>query len=417
MESGSEADTQNASPFPSIPNCPQTRQTTCPPVPQGTSPPQQATITPSPTSDAGTRAWNLIHGGMYFGESNALNSVASDDHDHDPSLRPHSSRRTPRYYAVPREPVPGSTGHHDVGGAWALKERILREQGALDMPTQQQYTPILQAYFRWFHPCFPILDKVEFSKVYTEDSISPLLLNAMLFVGVTYSEETTVRNLGYTSLGEAKWQLYTKAKLLFEADWETNSLTILQALFLLTFLRVPMSTVKGHRYWLSAAINLAHLHGLHRASPQTSATSDSDVSAQTKVRRRIWWSLYVRDIHSSTSLGLPARVRDGDSDLPMLSPADLMDSETPCVEWLADPPTMEQIAYVSNMPRLMSFLDQIAQRFFAPKPPPNDHPAPREDFMKAIETWKAGLPPSMQVIDAYGETPNIWTGLLHLAYK
>lgn len=344
---------------------------------------------------------------MFFGESNALTCVAGEELE--PAIPTcKGTRQEPRYYPVPQDPVAASPEDDRD-----LRERVLRQQGALDLPTQEQYTPVLQAYFRWFHPCFPIIDKVEFGNMYLKNQIPPLLLNGMLFVGVTHCEEKAVRNLGYSSLGEAKSKLYNKTKLLFEADWETNSLVVLQALFLLTFLRVPMSTVKGHRYWLSAAINLAHLHGLHRAS----SGSSSAVSAQAKLRRRIWWSLYYRDIHSSISLGLPARVREEDCDVPMLTPSDLLDDTTPAVSWLADPPSREQVVYVVNMPRLMCLLSRIVNRFFAPKPSPKELLSSQQDFMDLIEKWKMDLPADMQEVTEGGEPLNMWTCLLHLAYK
>jgi hypothetical protein len=286
----------------------------------------------------------------------------------------------------------------------------------LDVPPPQQVTPILQAYFRWFHPYFPILDKAEFSTQYLANKVSLLLLNAMLFVGVTYADEEAVQALGYKNLGEAKSQLYNKTKLLFEADWETNSLPILQTLFLLTFLRVPMSSVKGHRYWLSAAINLAHLHGLHRASSNGKAANGA-LCAQTRLQRRIWWALYVREIHSSTSLGLPARVHDADCDMPELCPSDVEDEESGAVSWLGEPLTKEQIVYVVNVPKLMKILARIAQHFFAPRPLADKEYKCRSDYMKAIEEWKSGLPLEMQTVEADGRRMNMWTCLLHLAYK
>lgn len=377
---------------------------------------QPEPVAPSSISDADTASANLINAGMFFGESNALTSVASKQTRNPLSPVQSSPGQKSRHYAVPQDSTPRAPDSHLSGALQAVKERILREHGVLDVPSSQQVTPILQAYFRWFHPYFPILDKAAFSTQFLEDKVSLLLLNAILFVGVTYADDEMVHALGYKNLGEAKSQLYNKTKLLFEADWETNSLAILQTLFLLTFLRVPMNSVKGHRYWLSAAINLAHLHGLHRTSSH-GATVNGSLCPQTRLQRRIWWSLYVREIHSSTSLGLPARINDLDCDIPELCPSDVEEREPATLPWLAESLTKEQIVYMVQMPRLMSLLARVSQHFFAPRPLPDKGCTSRDDFMIAIEAWRAGLPSEMQVAETDGRPLDMWTCLLHLAYK
>lgn len=40
------------------------------------------------------------------------------------------------------------------------------------------------------------------------------------------------------------------------------------------------------------------------------------------MRRRIWWTIYVRERQAAASLGLPSRIRDEDCDIEPLSPSD-----------------------------------------------------------------------------------------------
>jgi hypothetical protein len=40
------------------------------------------------------------------------------------------------------------------------------------------------------------------------------------------------------------------------------------------------------------------------------------------MRRRIWWTIYVRERQAAASLGLPSRIRDEDCDIEPLTPSD-----------------------------------------------------------------------------------------------
>ena len=125
--------------------------------------------------------------------------------------------------------------------------------------------PVIHAYFRWFHPCFPVLDRYATARLYLRGELSPLLLNAILFVGSGYCDVEAVCRLGFKDVGEAKAQLYYKARVLFDADWETDNLVVLQSLFLMSFWRAPPLGVKNIRYWLGSAISLAQDYGFHRS--------------------------------------------------------------------------------------------------------------------------------------------------------
>lgn len=45
-------------------------------------------------------------------------------------------------------------------------------------------------------------------------------------------------------------------------------------------------------------------------------------SHTARMRRRIWWTIYVRERQAAASLGLPSRIRDEDCDIEPLSPSD-----------------------------------------------------------------------------------------------
>lgn len=145
------------------------------------------------------------------------------------------------------------------------KYRYLQSEGAFNFPAQDDCLAILHAYFLWFHPCFPILDRAETANLHAQCKIPPLLLQSLLFIGATYCDENIIQRIGFKDRREAKSILYNRARLLFEAEVELNKIVTLQAVFLLSFRRTGPSDTKDVRYWLSIAITLAQSYGLHRS--------------------------------------------------------------------------------------------------------------------------------------------------------
>ena len=159
--------------------------------------------------------------------------------------------------------TPQSQG--EGSGVSAATMQYLRDEGALDLPDLQTCIPALQAYFTWFHPCFPVVDRGEVMRKLAAMDISRLLLQAMLFIGATYCDEGTITAMGFADRSEAKSLLYGKARILWHADWEKDRMTLIQSLFLMSFWRGGPSDVRDVRYWLGVVITLAESYGLHRS--------------------------------------------------------------------------------------------------------------------------------------------------------
>jgi hypothetical protein len=143
-----------------------------------------------------------------------------------------------------------------------LHDRLNRE-GALLFPSAAICDTLLQAYFDWLHPCFPILDRTTLQSSYRDGNLSPLLLQSMLFIGVSLCSDSC---LSTTSLGDryqAKELFYQRAKDIYDSGWETDTVTKLQSLFLLSFWRGSATEECDVRFWLGAAISLAQKKGMH----------------------------------------------------------------------------------------------------------------------------------------------------------
>lgn len=289
-------------------------------------------------------------------------------------------------------------------------ERYLRDEGALTFPSLQTCMPVIRAYFKWFHPCFPVLDRPDIAKRLETADVSPLLLQSILFIGATYCDEGAIVDMGFRDRTEAKSLLYTRARLLFHADWEKDQTTLIQALFLMSFWRGESSDVRYLRYWLGVVITLAETYGLHRSAKLT--TRDPQVA---RMRRRIWWSVYARERQSAASLGLPMRIRDGDCNIEPLTVSDLeSDNDESALTDLGSS-TAEQSIYPIKMVELSRLLGQIIDVHFIPG---RTLTAQYEilNLKTSFEEWRHSLPADLRRVSAEDD-PSVWTCLLHLAYN
>lgn len=209
--------------------------------------PQSEAASPSPA--AGT---------LFFGESNFLTLVPGER-----AGNTQTSDRQRQRLVFPVADTPQSQG--EGSGVSAATMQYLRDEGALNLPDLQTCVPALQAYFTWFHPCFPVVDRADVMRKLASMDISRLLLQAMLFIGATYCDDDTITAMGFADRSEAKGLLYGKARILFHADWEKDRMTLIQSLFLMSFWRGGPSDVRDVRYWLGVVITLAESYGLHRS--------------------------------------------------------------------------------------------------------------------------------------------------------
>ncbi|KJZ78517.1 hypothetical protein HIM_01908 [Hirsutella minnesotensis 3608] len=362
------------------------------------------TGTPSSGSQAGT---------LFFGESNFLTLVPGDDAEAATTGRSgRSSGQKPRLtFPIPGSPKSLSQSQIEGAGISASTMRYLREEGALTLPDLQTCLPALQAYFTWFHPSFPILDRAEVTRRLAAMDVSRFLLQAMLFIGATYCDDSTIVAMGFQDRSEAKRILYTRSRLLFHADWEKDEIILIQSIFLMSFWRGGPADVRDVRYWLGVVITLSESYGLHR-SPKSSTSKNIHVA---RMRRRIWWSIYVRERQVAAALGLPSRIRDEDCDIEPLSSSDL-ESEVYC----SDNPLFgscqpEHITYAIKMVEIARLLGRIIDLHFSPGQPASTA-ADVEGLDKSLEAWKNSLPETMKYATDEG-SESVWTCLLHLAYN
>ncbi|KAK5995337.1 Cutinase transcription factor 1 beta [Cladobotryum mycophilum] len=361
--------------------------------------------TPSSTPATGT---------LFFGESNPLTIVSVNNGSATRSENPGNQK--PRF-EFPIPSPPHSNSRAEGAGISPATMRYLQDEGALTIPDLQSCLPAIEAYFKWSHPSYPILDRAEVTRGLASMEISRMLLQGILFIGSTYCDDETITAMGFQDRWQAKTTFYTRARLLFHADWEKDGIVLIQSLFLMGFWRGGPAEVRDVRYWLGVVITFAESYGLHRSqvsfTPST-ARSMGGNSHMARIRRRIWWSIYVRERQAAASLGLPSRIRDEDCDIEPLSPSDL-ESELSYVDSPFGSFTSEHIIYTIKMVEISKLLGKVIDLHFVPgRSPPTANEI--EELNKSLQEWRDGLPIVMRRLSEEGPD-SVWACLLHLAYN
>ncbi|KAJ4299647.1 hypothetical protein N0V90_004893 [Kalmusia sp. IMI 367209] len=337
-------------------------------------------------------------GAVFLGESTSLRYVTEE---------PAPAIQTSRHPKL-RHSVPSGARAESLIPQWEYERRRIRmkslhDQGAFTVPSNLIRDGLLKAYFEWFHPQFPIVDEPEIWTAHRNGSLSPLLLQAMLFIGVIHCEESMLEELGWGNRHRAKYQLYSRAKDIYDAGFETKKLIVIQALFLMSFWRAGALLEKDVRHWLGAVISLAQTKALHRSSPENEDHS-------TKVRRRLWWAIYVRERQCSSALGLPNRIRDDDCDVEMLAESDFesaFDTSAPSSS------ISRFTAYTIGMTWLAIYLGKIVDAGYLPSRTLSA--MDRTTLRTNLEKWKQRLPPHIQLQS--DTCPSFQASMLNLAYN
>ncbi|CAN9458347.1 unnamed protein product [Alternaria alternata] len=338
---------------------------------------------------------------VFLGESSSLRYVTTGEP---------SAAAAERRQSCFRHAVPSAARAESLVPEWESERRIARKkalqaEGAFSFPPAEVRLELFQAYFKWFHPHFPIIDEEEFWTEYREFNFSALLLQAMMFIGVIHCEESTLYRLGWGNRHRAKWFFYIRAKDIYDATFETNKIIVIQALFLMSFWRAGALLEKDARHWLGTAISLSETRALHRSGGDTE-------ESLTRVKRRLWWAIYVRERQCASALGLPCRIRDKDCDIEPLSSADFTSA---FVSSTSVEDRHRYTVYAISMVQLAVFLGRVVDAGYLPKR--TLAPDERIKLRNELYKWRQDLPSVMQLQTDAGDPPNFQASMLHLAYN
>ncbi|BCS28599.1 Zn(II)2Cys6 transcription factor [Aspergillus puulaauensis] len=282
------------------------------------------------------------------------------------------------------------------------QEKLLRDRDLLFQPARRALCQLLDAYFKWFHPAFPVLEKVKFLQQSSGKSSSLLVLNAVLMIAVTVCDEADLALLGVHGRYKARELFYNQARALYESDSDPDKLNNVVATFLISFWWGGPNDQKDSWHWLGIAISSAQNLGMHRS------TSKSHMSTQrVRMWRRIWWCLRIRDVLVSSSIGRPQHFSVRDCDVELLSPHDLED------EFQSEP----EMHYACQMARLSTIFSRIvSSRYAAVKA---DNPAQEKAQLENdLDDFRVHVPQLLRYtgIGEDGRT-SLWAAMLLMAYN
>ncbi len=121
----------------------------------------------------------------------------------------------------------------------------------------------------------------------------------------------------------------TFLKALYDADYETDKVLLIQSVILMGFWYTDTQDRTGAWHWIGIAISLSQTLGLHRC-PRLTNRGQRLSEARQRLFRRIWWACFIRDRWLSLAKGRPMRIHDDDCDMPMPAAGDIIE-ELDCI--------------------------------------------------------------------------------------
>ncbi|KAF2706731.1 hypothetical protein K504DRAFT_470780 [Pleomassaria siparia CBS 279.74] len=209
------------------------------------------------------------------------------------------------------KPLPARIGPDEV--------TYLEKKGALTIPKTTLRNEMLRAYVEFVHPYMPLLDLHDFLAVVDQPDgslgkVSLILFQAVMFAGSAFVGMHHLRAAGYITRKEARKDFFQKTRVLYDFDYESDRVSLVQALLLLTYYYETPDDQKDTWHWMGVATSVAHTIGLHR-NPDKTNMDDK----RTKLWKRIWWSTYMRDRLIALGMRRPTRIKTEDFDVPMLT--------------------------------------------------------------------------------------------------
>jgi hypothetical protein len=164
-----------------------------------------------------------------------------------------------------------------------MEIEILHQRGAFLLPPRALCDELIEAFFKWVAPVVPVINKSRFMRQYRDPKNPPslLLLQAILLAGSRVCTNPQLMDSS-GSTTPAAMTFYKRAKALFDANYEDDRVTIVQALlllawywegpegsflcfrYILTLISSLLDVTKNVFYWTRVAIVVAQGSGMHR---------------------------------------------------------------------------------------------------------------------------------------------------------
>ncbi|KAF8215918.1 fungal-specific transcription factor domain-containing protein [Mycena galopus ATCC 62051] len=267
------------------------------------------------------------------------------------------------------------TDSRKEGGIWNLpmarvwppikdpSELVYEEDMQIELPPAHVQEHLLQLYFTYIHPVFPVIHKTRFLTEYNTSPDSqgsgsslkpesaqkclPLLLLAMFALSARFSDQDTpLPPKG--KMWEAGGKYFDRAKTILAKVVHRSRPSTCQTLLLLGYREFGIGSMEqGWIYIVGMAIRMAIDLGLNcNLSDWKSGNSEHTLFSpeETQTRRQIWWSCCASDRcidstnldstlighrYGSMYMGRPIAIRDEDFDTPLPDVSGIDEEEQP----------------------------------------------------------------------------------------
>ena len=268
---------------------------------------------------------------------------------------------------------------------------------ALTLPEQDLADELVQAYFAYVNPGYPIIDEDLFMAQYrNRDPGDPppiLLLQSILLVGAHVSRPKAERDA-------LKEIFFRRTKWLFDSRVERNRDIMVQAALLMTWHseNADDDVSSNAYYWVGVAARIATGLGMHR-NPVSSRFLPRD----RHMWRRLWFILVQFDVLVSLSYGRPQAINLEDSDVSPLTAADFEGCGANV-----------QIDYVIHFSELCFMISNIIRERFGLRVTPERRKTALQEADGSLANWSLRLPDNLR-LRASDMDP--WSAMLHLTYN
>lgn len=177
-----------------------------------------------------------------------------------------SSSDVRTHYPIPVS-VADRTDRRDVSVRSFLQpeEAFLQAHGAFTTPTKELSDELVAVFFKYFHPAWPVFDRRFFDTMYDRNQASLLVLQTIYFIAVSICDDDLLNRAGFTDRYQARRVFYSRAKGLYDADYEKDKVLLTAVLFLFGFWWQGPEDQKDTWHWLGCAVSLAETLGMHRS--------------------------------------------------------------------------------------------------------------------------------------------------------
>ncbi|TAQ90028.1 hypothetical protein B7494_g1635 [Chlorociboria aeruginascens] len=285
---------------------------------------------------------------------------------------------------------------------------ILHQRGAFLLPPRSLCDELVDSYFKWVAPIVPVINRNRFMKQYRDSKNPPslLLLQAILLAGSRVCNNPQLMDAN-GSTTPAALTFYKRAKALYDANYEDDRVTIVQALVLMGwYWEGPEDVTKNVFYWSRVATIVAQGSGMHR-SVEGSQLSKAD----KKLWKRIWWTLFTRDRSVAVALGRPVHINTDDSDVEMISEEDFIEDDDQPSEFPQDALHVQFFLQYVKLCEIMGLV--LSQQYSVASKARRQNAIDLTLSDMALADWLQNCPKEI-----YWEMPrhHFWAALLHSNY-